>query len=139
MDTLPVVSPTSSDLAVLAELIVTPNLLFAGKVHLYQNNINPSKITTLADFVEATFTGYLAVSWGTWGTPYVGIDGLAHTTAPSIQFQATDAVTPNTIYGAYLTNTAGTVLVASAAFVTPIPIPDATAAVIYEPDYIYAA
>jgi hypothetical protein len=137
MDTTGTVTPLSTALAALSNMIATGGILEAGKIHLYTNNLQPSPQTQLTDFVEADYVGYLAVAWGAWGAPYIGIDGLAHATAPGIQFQPTDGTTPNTVYGFYATNTAGTALIFSALFVQPVDLLDATYAVIVEPDVIY--
>jgi hypothetical protein len=130
-------TPLSTKLAALSEMVAVGEVLAGCKIHLYANQLIPSQGTLLTMFVEATFTGYVAQSVGAWGAAYIGPDGNAHVTAPGLQFQATDDVTPNTIYGWYMTNTAGTELVGAANFLTPIPIVAALQAVVMQPDFIY--
>lgn len=131
------VSTVPTKLTALGELAAVGEVLAGVKIHLYQNNLVPIATTPLASFTEATFTGYVAQAAGTWGMPYIGADSLPHVTAPGLQWQPTDAVTPNIIYGWYATNTAGTVLLFAAAFPAPIPMMDTTHAVVMQPDFIY--
>jgi hypothetical protein len=135
------VATQETQLGTLLLMTDTGGLLDAVKVHLYKNNLNPDPTTPLATFTaaQADYTGYAAVSVGVWGAPYIAIDGLAHVTAPSKQFQATDAVNPNTIYGAYATNTGGTVLIYFVVFDTPVSLINALQALIFTPDYVYGS
>jgi hypothetical protein len=137
MDTQIQVASFSSQIASLAALTATGGLLATGKVHLFANSLSPLPTTPLSDLVEATFTGYAAISFGTFGAPYIGPDGFVHITAPGVQFIATDGVVVNTIYGAYLTDTAGTLLIAIALFVEPVPITQASDGIFYAPDWMY--
>jgi hypothetical protein len=131
------VSIVSMQLSALASMTAGGGVLNGAKVHLYQNNYIPSKSSALADFTECTYAGYAAQSAGTWGAPYVGVDGLPHVTCPSLQFQSTDGVTPNVAYGVYVTNAGSTVLLFSGLFDQPVPMIDATTGLVYEPDYIF--
>lgn len=133
------VSVTATEFASLAGLTAVGGLFVAAKIHLYKNSVNPSKTSILADFEEATYTGYLAQAIGTFGAPYVAVDGKAHITAPGLQFQPTDAVDPNTIFGAFWTNTAGTILLAAVRFDEPVALNDATTGLVYKPDFIYGS
>jgi len=131
------VSARATKLSSLAALTATGGPLAGVKVHLFQNNIIPGPGTQLTDFVDATFDGYAAQAAGTWGAPYYGPDGNAHVTAPGLQFQPTGSTTPNTIYGAYYTNTAGSALVGAVKFDNSIPMIDPTTGFVFEPDWMY--
>jgi hypothetical protein len=77
---------------------------FAGAhLHLYQSSFNPNTASKAADFAaaEATFTGYAAAPL-TYSA--IGIDQAGNPTVLSGRafFQATDAVTPNTIGGCWV-------------------------------------
>lgn len=97
------------------------------KVHLYTNNYTPIGSTTITDFTEATFTGYAAQNVPALGVVFTNDSGQAEfdCTATST-WTATDAVTPNTIYGYYVVDsTTGTIVRWAERFDTPV---DMTAA-----------
>jgi hypothetical protein len=108
--------------AELADLLalLLPQYPITSKVHLYQNNLAPGPQNVVGDFTEATYDGYVALALTAWGTPFIGPDGNGQVTAPGILFVDTGFATPNTIYGYYLTNAAGTVLLLSGKFDAPI-------------------
>lgn len=79
------------------------------RLHLFQNNIVPSRTTVLADLVEATFDGYAAVAINSWAVSVVS--SHIATSLPTNQiFTKTSGATPNTIYGYYVTNNANSQL-----------------------------
>lgn len=93
----------------LDELLASPPWSTA-KLRLYQLGPTPPTDTAvLADFTEATFTGYAAVSLA-WGS-----SSLAGHIATSQATQANFTITAGTqtIKGWYITNAAGTRLLAS--------------------------
>jgi hypothetical protein len=72
-------------------------------VHLFKNNFTPDPGSVLADFTEATFTGYAAVqSIAKFGTPYKVIDGEYQTDSSAFNF-ACSGGSSQTVYGWYLT------------------------------------
>ena len=94
------------------------------KVHLYTNNLIPTKTNVVADFTELTnveVPGYLAVA-GAWaGTPVRKQDGSWEDqgSAP-LAFAATSAPpSPQIVYGWFATDTGGTTLIGSGAFTVP--------------------
>lgn len=96
----------------------------APKLHLFTNDFTPSLETILADFTEATYTGYAAQTL-TWGGAYVDGNGIA--VAPAGEKIFTQTAAPNEIvYGGYVTNTAGTKLLASARLDSPFPFEGAS-------------
>lgn len=82
----------------------------------------PNKALGMAQFTEADFTGYAAEAGLVFGTPFLDVDGLWKIKAPSVDFVMTDAVTPNTIYQAILTNAAKTEFRGVITFETPISL-----------------
>lgn len=124
-------------LASLTQLIASGGPLNGTKVMLFKNNATITKTILLADLTPADYTGYAAQTTGTFGAPYVGTDGLEKVAAPGLQFQPDDGVTPNTIYGYGITNTAGTALIAAKKFDAPIVLTDENNAVVFQPEYAY--
>lgn len=101
-------------LAVLDSLEGTGNLLDGAKLHLYKNpltTIPPD--SEIASFTEADFTGYAAVTVTTWGDAFLDVFGRAVKVATSVQFDQTDDTATCTVYGWYLTDSAGTTLIAA--------------------------
>jgi hypothetical protein len=96
-------------------------------VKLAKATFNPSPTLDPGTLVEADFTGYAAKAVNPWASPY--LDGPAAETLSTtvLHWSPTDAVTPNTIYGYWLVAGDGTFLGAEK-FATPVPLPDATAA-----------
>lgn len=98
-------------------------------VHLAAAPFVPSLDLTLGDLTEATFTGSAAKLCGTGTQPifYDGVDGLLtiqmKEPAGGFLFECTaDPVSPETIYGIYLTDTADAVLWGSALLPAPVTI-----------------
>jgi hypothetical protein len=114
------------------------NLLDTGKLHLFKNNIQPTIDSVIGDLIEADFVGYPAggVAVATWPAPYwLSDDGNVHVTAFH-QFMATDATTPNIIYGYYVTDKDGALLYA-ANLPAPVNMPDASSALLLEGDVAF--
>lgn len=87
------------ELETLADALLSPCYL-----GLYQNNIIPTDETTLADLSVATFSGYGMETIAEFGPPIQNVDGTASIVAPLVQFEHDGGITPNTIYGGYLTD-----------------------------------
>ena len=117
----PVIVPNSEWLAMLTALIATGAPWNGGKVHLFQNNIVLGPTVTLANLTEADFTGYAASSAVTWGTPGYLPNGTAVVTGDTKQFQVGSTPTVfNTVYGWYLTDSTGAILIFARSFDTPV-------------------
>jgi Tfp pilus assembly major pilin PilA len=117
----PVLMDQAFDLLAMADLIA--GVLTGVKIHLYQNNTtyNPN-VTTLLDLTEATYTGYAPVTL-TWDAASVSDDGNVETHSNRVTWRPTDGVTPNDIYGYYITDTAGTALLGGGRFDgAPLPM-----------------
>lgn len=111
-----VVQPPARQRVMLSALIA--GVMAGQKCKLFQNELVCTPNTLLTDFVEADFTGYAPtdITWGTVGTS----GGLAIVTSDLQSFAPTDSVSPNTIYGYYVTNTAGSTLCFSENFDPPL-------------------
>ena len=76
-----------------------------AKVRLFTNNHTPTDSDTVANYTEATFSGYAAVTIGAFPASAVAAH-VASSSPPTITFTLT-AGTQN-IYGVYITDAAGT-------------------------------
>lgn len=118
-----IVIPTlrsEDDLTALVAAGPPAGRLNGAKVHLYQNNIAVRPDTILTDFTEADFDGYAASAAVTWGTVATDSSGNAVVYGDAKTFLCTGSVTPNTVFGYYVTNGAGSTLEYAEAFATPV-------------------
>ena len=109
--------PNTNVVSILAGLVAS--MLTGVKVHLYTavaNPIGPGSI--LADFTEATYTGYV-VKTVTFGAPYLNGAGMAESDSPLMTFVDTGTAVGNIIAGFYVTDAAGTTLL----WAGPLPAP----------------
>lgn len=114
---VPAISDSGDD-AVVADLLA---LLAASKVRLFKDGLAPGPHNVRADFVaaEATFTGY-AAAVPTYSALAVDAAGNAVGVSSRMFFQATDAVNPNLIAGAWQETAAGALLWY---WIFPAPVP----------------
>ncbi len=113
---------TAERLALAAKLVTDFTGGTSGAtLSLFQNNITPTPATALADFVEATFTGYSRktgiVSFVTYNDSGTG-DQIVNGTVLQL-FAATGTPTPQTVYGWYLQDSALAVLLCWGLLDTP--------------------
>lgn len=101
----------------LGDMIDTDGELDGAKVKLFKNDIVPSPTTILADLTPAAFGGYVAKDV-VWGSVFNEPDGGAGVSGGAPSWVTTDAA-DETIYGWYLTDTAGTGLLAIARLAEP--------------------
>jgi hypothetical protein len=96
--------------------------LATTKIHLYNAAIALTPATPLATFTaaETTFTGYTAATITAALAPFLNPAGGATVAVPGNTFVCSG--TGDTIYGWYLTDMAGTVLIAAGNFLTPYAI-----------------
>lgn len=122
-----IVVPNSVSASILAALTGVGGTLNGAKCHLFQNNVVPSIGFALADLVEADFDGYAASAAVTWSVPIDNQDGNGPVVVGDNKLFIATApfVVPNTIYGWYLTNGAGTVLLAAERYATAKQISEA--------------
>lgn len=129
------VTPEATDTASLALLIAVAGPLHLNKMGLYTNNFQPTKGSNLAAFQQPTYPGY-ALQSVVWGPVSRNANGQISTTSGILAFQMSDATLPTTCYGVVVTDTAGTVLITSAAFDTPQPLVDALSVINAAFEYI---
>lgn len=99
------------------------------KIALAKNAFNPTPGILVADLVPADFDGYAPIPSGT-GVQQSFIDPLTGSRVVQLKEPAggwhwvTTGVTllPQSIYGWYVTNQAGTIVLASSRFSNPIPL-----------------
>jgi hypothetical protein len=114
------VVPLSEQLLILAALKAAAAPLDGAKLHLYSNNIAPTPGMVIGALTECTFLGSVAQSV-VWGTPHIDPQGNAVMDAGSLTFVAGSPIgASETVYGAYITDTAGAVLLAACKFDAPI-------------------
>lgn len=121
----------------LEALVDTAGDLEVVHVHLYKEQIGPTKATLLAEFLaaEADFDGYAALGPLVWGEVFFDTNGKATVVSDNQQFHMDGATTPNTIYGMFATNAAGDELKFSEEFLEPVPMVDAESVCIITPVY----
>ena len=85
-------------------------------LRVFKNNITPASTMTVADFAEATFAGYVAVTLTSadWTISHDGTFGFA--TASSGVMFASSATTDETVYGYYMTGVNSSTLYWAQAF-----------------------
>lgn len=89
-----------------------------AKLHLTKALVAVGKNANLADLVaaECSYGGYAAQTLVFPPVGKVAADGNVELVAGALTFAATDTVTPQSAYCAFVTNTAGTVLLSSGQF-----------------------
>lgn len=128
--------PTSK--AVLTALTATPQIYYQPTLHLNTANITVTPDTDLTAMVEATFTGYAAVTAVAFGTPGNGENGSAEMFAPSHTFTCSGGTPNETIYGWYLTDSGGTSLYLYVPLATPVQIANVGDQVTVQPAVQYS-
>lgn len=117
------------EIAVVNGMVATPGVFFGAHVNLFKDSFNPTPESVLADFVAAVcdFGGYAAVAQ-TWSPAGLSTTGGARSVSNRAFFQATDAVTPNTAGGFFISSPAmPTLALAWGQFPGGIPLDSALA------------
>lgn len=120
-----VVFPNTELLAELNEHAATGNVWDGAKLHLYKTQLALSPTMVIGDFTaaECDFTGYAASATLVWGTAFINPSGIPTIDAASVNFVGGSPFTvANTVYGWYLTDGAGTTLIAARQFDQPINV-----------------
>jgi hypothetical protein len=81
-------------------------------LHLFKNDHVPVVTDIDLNYTEADFSGYASVGLGTWNPAFVNGDGKGEIDAAPASFVHSAGVVNNTIYGAYITDSAGHVMYA---------------------------
>lgn len=127
---------TAARVTVMAGLIDTGGVYEAVDLRLYQNDYTPTPATVLADLTAATYSGYAAEAIAFAG-PVIGSDGKIRLVSVGALFQPTSSTVTNTVFGWYITNTGGTVLLAAGRFESPVPMMGVTSGVEVTPAIQY--
>jgi hypothetical protein len=98
---------TAFQLSLGADAVGVGATLNAAKVRLFVNDVLPIPASVIGDFDQTTYTGHADKSI-TWLAPSVGDDGVVEVIGTVAEFRPTDAVIPNTVFGALVINTGGT-------------------------------
>lgn len=92
-----------------------------ASIGLIKAPFTPSPNLAIGDITEANYTGYARQGIGTPTVTFTGSDGLEYVEGTTRQFMPSDTITPNTIYGMFLTTGSGTVtLWGTDAFGSPV-------------------
>jgi len=97
-------------LAAALDAMLADSQWATAKLKLFTNNVTPDNTFGTGSFTEATFTGYAAITLAAWGASSLSAH-IASSLQPKQQFTITAG--SQNIYGWYITNSAGTVLLAS--------------------------
>jgi hypothetical protein len=104
-------------------------------LRLFKSDTTPGSTMTIADYTEATFTGYTAVTLSSadWT---IGHDGyLATATAASETTFAASATTAETVYGYYMTGVNSSTLYWSEVFTAPFQVYNIGDAIVTAPAF----
>jgi hypothetical protein len=119
-------------------LTATGGDLNGAKLGLFSNNIVPTQDTVIGDLTPCTFPGYALSAAITWGAADIDDSGSAVTLGGLVTFVSSTITTPETVYGAFLQNSGGTVLLAAFRFDTPIAIFRALQAIAIVPSWTHS-
>jgi hypothetical protein len=99
-----------ADYGITAELtnVIASAPFTTGKQKLYSNNHVPAQSDSVGSYTESTFTGYAAVTFGTWGSVTVTAH-VASVTCAVATFTLTAGTA--TVYGAFFTDSGGSNLI----------------------------
>lgn len=106
---MPGVVPDQGIQDALDDLLATTEWANA-KLRLFSNNVTPTTSDTPSTYTESSFSGYSAVTLSGWSAASVSAH-VATSTATPITFTITSGSA--TVYGWYITNSAGTRLLAA--------------------------
>lgn len=113
---------------------LSPTFIQTLKARLYKTNITIAYGTVFADFVEADFTGYAAISLAGFSTPAT-LGHSANTAGTQLIWTVgSTPTTTNNIYGVYITDASNTKFYgAVAAASAPIAMAVAGATTVWTP------
>jgi len=82
---------------------ITAAILENCTLRLYSNNHVPNNADDVTDYTEASFPGYAGISLAGWSAAALNASNKAETELPIQVFTAGVIVTPEDIYGVYVT------------------------------------
>lgn len=99
-------------------------IIFPAKVGLIKSDFafSPDSVQADVDLVEADYNTYARVVAAPYTVAFLAEGGLVIIRAALMHVQMTDNLAPNTIYGAFLSDTTGAILLGGERFSTPIPL-----------------
>lgn len=103
-----------------------------GKVHLFTNDFTPDPNTLFAAFIAPVGSWYTPQLLP-WGAVFGNPDGSVSTEAVSAQFDYSGTDPSETVYGWYVTDNAGAVLLLSGRLDTPVVMGQVLDAVVLLP------
>jgi hypothetical protein len=125
--------------SVVTQLIAATGLLDGAKARLFKTPMGSDPNLAASDFaaVEADFDGYAASATLTWGA--VGVNALnqADVTAQEVEWVPTGSLTPNVIYGYFVTDATGVALLFWASLVAPFAVQSPSTVVRIVPTFIH--
>lgn len=122
--------------AILADFIAVGGEIVGAVAHLFENDYAPNIDTVIGDFVEATFTGYVASSAIVWSEPFRNALGQAQVVGDTKVFEL-DALPGTIIYGYYLT--VGGAYRGAERFPEPVPLAVVGNPVVLVPTYSFGS
>lgn len=93
----------------------------ASKLCLFVNDIIPIESTLIGDLTEATYGTYAEKTITNWGATFVDADSKATSLSP-LQTFTTDGTAPQSVYGFYIKNAAGDLVLAGRFADAPRPM-----------------
>ncbi len=90
------------------------------KVRLYVSNTPYLPTRIPADYTEASFPGYAPVASPAWGSVFINGGGAAETDSPVLTFTFASSSGTATVFGIYVTDSSGTVLLLVVPFQAPV-------------------
>lgn len=113
------VYPTQQYLDRLTALLAAdfPATLTNAKCHLYDQDVTPDASSTVDTFHEADYTGYAALPI-TMTAPSINDQGMVVSKSNSLNFPCAAGVDTVSIYGIFITDSTGDVLLAAQKFDT---------------------
>ena len=88
--------------------------------HLFSNSYSPQKTDTVSSYTECSAAGYAAITCTGASWVVATVSSVTTASYPAITFNFTGA---QTVYGYYITDSAGTTLLLAEAFPTALAIP----------------
>lgn len=91
-------------------------------VHLFDSFVSPDPTLVPTDFSECTFTGYVPAAAAPWGMPFINTNGQAEIDGPALTWSFTAGSGSTLVYGWFMTDAAGTNLLAWCPFQSPVEL-----------------
>jgi len=89
------------------------------RVRLYISNTPFLPTRVVADYTEASFTGYAPIVGPAWGAPFVNGGGQAETDTPTLTWHYTAGSGTATVFGVFVTDSSGAKLLLVVPFQNP--------------------